>query len=437
MTAAGAARLATRAEAVLAANWRDGSTVPSGNQYPHQWGWDTAYIALGWSWLDERRAAQELESLLRGQWADGRVPHIVFDPGVDESAYFPGPASWDSAGAPGGPSGVATSGLTQPPLHARAALEVAQRTSDGGAADAFLRRVFPQLVAQHDYLAGRRDAGDAGLAAIVHPWESGLDDSPAWDEPLVAVELPPHGVAGYERRDRLHVDPDERPSDAAYDRFVHLMRVYQDGGYADDALAERSEFLVEDPLFNAIWLWSTHALAEIAVWVGEDPGRFREAAAGLHVALLSRLWDGSRFLPRDLRAGRLVEQRTVLSLAPLLDPDLPLDVVRAVALELGSRHFHSEAGIGVASADLLGDDFDRRRYWRGPVWANLNWLLARGLRQHGLAEQASRLETTTLELAERGGIREYFDPLTGSGRGSDDFSWTAAVLLDILRAEHE
>jgi glycogen debranching enzyme len=437
MTAAGAARLATRAEAVLAANWRDGSTVPSGNQYPHQWGWDTAYIALGWSWLDERRAAQELESLLRGQWADGRVPHIVFDPGVDESAYFPGPASWDSAGAPGGPSGVATSGLTQPPLHARAALEVAQRTSDGGAADAFLRRVFPQLVAQHDYLAGRRDAGDAGLAAIVHPWESGLDDSPAWDEPLVAVELPPHGVAGYERRDRLHVDPDERPSDAAYDRFVHLMRVYQDGGYADDALAERSEFLVEDPLFNAIWLWSTHALAEIAVWVGEDPGRFREAAAGLHVALLSRLWDGSRFLPRDLRAGRLVERRTVLPLAPLLDPDLPLDVVRAVALELGSRHFHSEAGIGVASADLLGDDFDRRRYWRGPVWANLNWLLARGLRQHGLAEQASRLETTTLELAERGGIREYFDPLTGSGRGSDDFSWTAAVLLDILRAEHE
>ena len=438
MTAAGAARLAARAEAVLAGNWRDGSTVPSGNQYPHQWGWDTAYIALGWSWLDERRAAQELESLLRGQWADGRVPHIVFDPGVDEHAYFPGPASWDSAGAPGGPAaGVATSGLTQPPLHARAVLEVAQRTSDGAAADAFLRRVFPQLVAQHEYLAGRRDAGGAGLAAIVHPWESGLDDSPAWDEALAAVELPPEGIAGYQRRDRLHVDPDERPSDAAYDRFVHLMRVYQDGGYADDALAARSEFVVEDPLFNAIWLWSTHALAEIASWVGADPGPYREAAAGLHAALLSRLWDAERrrFLPRDLRAGRLVDRRTVLSLAPLLDPDLPAEIARAVADEIDSPHFHSEAGIGVASADLLGADFDRRRYWRGPVWANLNWLLARGLRQHGLTDQAARLEATTLQLAEHGGIREYFDPLTGEGRGSDDFSWTAAVLLDILRAE--
>ena len=435
MTASDAAALAPQAEAVLAANWRDGSTVPSGRQYPHQWGWDAAYIALGWSWLDEGRAAQELESLLRGQWRDGRVPHIVFDPGVAEDAYFPGPAFWDSAGAPAGPAGVATSGLTQPPLHARAALEVAERTTDPQGADAFLRRVFPRLAAQHDYLARRRDAGGGGLAAIVHPWESGLDDSPAWDEPLAAVELPPEGVARYQRRDLLHVAPDERPTDAAYDRFVHLARAYQGGGYADDRLADHSAFLVEDPLFNAIWLWSTHALVEIAERIGEDAGRYREAAAGLHAALLSRLWDAGRqrFLPRDLRAGRLVDRRTVLSLAPLLDPDLPSEVARAVAAELDSPHFHSEAGIGVASTDLLGPDFDRRRYWRGPVWANLNWLLARGLRQHGLTAQAGRLEATTLQLAERGGIREYFDPLTGDGRGSEDFSWTAAVLLDILR----
>ncbi len=76
---------------MLAANWCDGSTVPSLRQYPHQWGWDAAYIALGWSWLDERRAAHELETLLGGQWRDGRIPHIVFDPAFEEGAYFPGP----------------------------------------------------------------------------------------------------------------------------------------------------------------------------------------------------------------------------------------------------------------------------------------------------------------------------------------------------------
>jgi glycogen debranching enzyme len=412
------AALARAAEAVLAANWTGASTVPSRRQYPHQWGWDAAYIAIGWSWIDPRRAGTELESLLAGQWEDGRVPHIVFHPDVPDEAYFPGPAFW------GGP----TSGLTQPPLHARAALEVARRSPDG---DAFLRRVFPRLAAQHAYLAERRDADGGGLAAIVHPWESGLDNSPAWDAPLAAVELPPEGVAPYERRDRQHVDPSERPSDAAYDRFVQLARTYRDGGYEDDGSAA---FLVEDPLFNAIWLWSTHALAEIARRVGADAAPFRAAAERIHAALAERLWDGERFLPRDLRAGRLVESRTILSLGPLLDPDLPPDVLRAVVAELESAHFRGDGGIGVASFDRLAPEFDRRRYWRGPVWANLNWLLARALRAHGLAVPAAALERTTLGLVQGAGMREYFDPLTGEGLGSDDFSWTAAVVTDMLRA---
>jgi glycogen debranching enzyme len=412
------AALARAAEAVLAANWTGASTVPSRRQYPHQWGWDAAYIAIGWSWIDPARAATELESLLAGQWQDGRVPHIVFHPDVPEEAYFPGPAFW------GGP----TSGITQPPLHARAALEVARRSADG---EEFLRRVFPRLAAQHRYLAERRDAGGGGLAAIVHPWESGLDDSPAWDGPLAAVELPPEGVAPYERRDRQHVDASERPSDAAYDRFVQLARDYRDGGYEDRGDAA---FLVEDPLFNAIWLWSTHALAEIARRIGADAAPYREAAGRIHTALLDRLWDGRRFLPRDLRAGRLVETRTILSLGPLLDPDLPGEVLRAVVAELESPHFRGDSGVGVASSDLLAPEFDRRRYWRGPVWANLNWLLARGLRAHGLSAQARALERTTIGLVERAGMREYYDPHTGEGLGSDDFSWTAAVVTDMLHA---
>jgi mannosylglycerate hydrolase MGH1-like protein len=419
----------SNAEAVLRANWAGSSTVPSRRQYPHQWDWDAAFVAIGWSWIDAGRAMQELESILRGQWADGRVPHIVFNPAVPEDAYFPGPAFWVSGEAPGGPPGVATSGLTQPPLHARAALEVARRAGDR--ADAFLRRVFPRLAAQHAYLAGRRDAGGSGLAAIVHPWESGLDDSPAWDEPLAAVELPPGGVARYVRRDREHVDPSERPSDAAYDRFVHLARAYRDGGYADDG---RSAFLVEDPLFNAIWLWSTHALAEIAELVGEDGGPYRDAAAAIHAGLMERLWDpeGARFMARDLRAGRLVDRRTVGTLAPLLDPDLPAAAVRALTDELASPHFRSGAGIGVASYDLLARDADTRRYWRGPVWANLNWLLARGLCGHGLDADADALDAATLQLVAGAGMREYFDPYTGEGRGSTDFSWTAAVIVDVL-----
>ena len=85
-------RLAADARAVLDANWLGASTLPSRTLYPHQWNWDSAFIAMGRSWYDEPRAQQELRSLFRAQWADGRVPHIVFNPSVGEEAYFPGPA---------------------------------------------------------------------------------------------------------------------------------------------------------------------------------------------------------------------------------------------------------------------------------------------------------------------------------------------------------
>lgn len=109
------AELLEAARAVLDANWTGGSTVPSRDLYPHQWSWDSAFIAIGRSWHDQERAQIELESLFAGQWADGRVPHIVFNPEVPADAYFPGPAFWRSSSVAGAPAGAETSGLIQPP----------------------------------------------------------------------------------------------------------------------------------------------------------------------------------------------------------------------------------------------------------------------------------------------------------------------------------
>jgi len=39
---------------------------------------------------------------------------------------------------------------------------------------------------------------------------------------------------------------------------------------------------------------------------------------------------------------------------------------------------------------------------------------------------------SSVELVRRSGFREYFDPLDGSGRGSDRFSWSAALFTDMV-----
>ncbi len=431
------AALASRARAVLDANWLGASTLPSHSLYPHQWNWDSAFIAIGRSWYDQERAELELRTLFGAQWADGKVPSIVFNPAVAEDAYFPGPAFWQSSSrSAAAPRGIETSGITQPAIHARAALEMHRHARDADGSRAFLAWLYPRLVAEHAYLTGSRDPAGIGVPVVVHPWESGLDDSPAWDRDLGAIEIPPSGVPHYVRRDLAHGDPKDRPSDAAYDRFVFLAARYRDSGYDDTRLHDAAPFQIADPLFVSIHLWSEHALAEIATIVGADAGPHREAAARSQAAMLAALWDAQagRFSSLDVRRGERGVEDSIVSFAPLLDPDLPSPQVEAIVSLLHSASFHPASRLGyvVPSYDLEASDFDERLYWRGPVWINTNWLLVAGLRQHGYHSLADQVVESSLGLVANAGFREYFDAFDGTGFGTDSFGWTAALTVDLI-----
>ncbi|MER5337811.1 hypothetical protein [Micromonospora sp. NPDC002717] len=422
------------AVATLDGNWEHDHTVPSRTLYPHQWSWDSAFIALGWAHVRPDRAWRELASLFRAQWADGRVPHIVFNPALRPGSYFPGPEFWDSALAEGAPA-AATSGLVQPPVHAPAAWLAYRRcpSEDGRAA---LRRLYPGLVAQQRYLTTRRDVGGGGLACIVHPWESGLDNSPAWDAPMAAVPADAAVMRAYRRHDTTHADAAHRPTDLDYARYVAIVASYRQHRYRDAELAAHHPFLVECPLFNAAMGAAEHALARIAPVVGADPGPHRERAARITEALVHRLYDPTTgtFQPRDLRADRLVPARTVLGIVPLILPDLPARQATALVAEACSPRFGLAARMDrpLPSHDRTAPDFEPLRYWRGPSWMNVNWLVRRGLLTHGRPDLAAGLRDSMIELVALSGCHEYFHPDTGAGLGSPAFGWTAALLLDVL-----
>ena len=90
--------LDAEAREVLAHNDRGGYTVPNRRVYPFQWNWDSAFVALGFATFDEDRAWRELETLFKGQWADGMVPSIVFHAPSDD--YYPGPPAWGTTHVP-------------------------------------------------------------------------------------------------------------------------------------------------------------------------------------------------------------------------------------------------------------------------------------------------------------------------------------------------
>ncbi len=136
----------------------------------------------------------------------------------------------------------------------------------------------------------------------------------------------------------------------------------------------------------------------------------------------------------DVTRGERGVEDTVISFAPLLDPHLPSAMVDAIVRDLRSASFHPDRphSFVVPSFDLVDPGFDERRYWRGPVWINTNWLLWEGLRQHGHAELAEEIVASSLRLVGRSGFHEYFDPFDGRGFGTDAFGWTAALTIDVI-----
>jgi glycogen debranching enzyme len=427
-------RLRAHAMAVLDANRVDGATRPGPELYPHQWSWDAGFIAIGLAHVDVERARGELRSLLGAQWRNGMVPHIAFQSGF--GAYFPGPETWRIDLSGNAPDDRATSGIVQPPIHATAAWRIHLRSDDEEASLAFLREVHPKLRAWHDYLYRERDAGGTGLVAIRHPWESGEDDSPAWDSPLANIPLGEHPVPEYRRVDLTMVAAHERPTRADYDYYVLLVECFKRRRYDEAAMREHCPFAVEDVLFNVLLVRSGEDLAAIAEVIGEDPTVERERAARTAAALDERLWSENAgcYVGYDRREGRQVSARLAAGFTPLF-AGVPSDERAArMVPELTSVHFWPPEGSGVpvASYDRLAPAFEPRRYWRGPVWVNINWLLWEGLRRYGYERQAAELRDRTLWLVADQGFFEYFDPLTREGLGSPSFSWTAALVLDLL-----
>ena len=418
-------RIVAEATRILEENWRGLYTVPAGGLYPHQWSWDSAFIAIGLRHLSPRRAQQELDSLLAAQWQDGRVPQIVFNPRRDDD-YSPGAGFWRSESIPGSPA-VPTAGLIQPPNHALAVLLVHGADPVESGRRRFLERAYPKLVAWHDYLHHRR-AGDSGLLHIVHPWESGMDNSPFWDAPLAAIDGTYDDAIP--RPDLLHAHVSHRPSNREYGKYLFLAAHYRDNGCDDSAPGH--PFLMEDPTVNALWARSELALAAMAEHLGLDGERHRIRAREITDAMAA-LWHPSLgcYVARDVLTGAPQEFRTVSGLVPLLLPNLPhTDDLLAT---LRGSHFDLGRAALVPSLDLKAESFDPSRYWRGPSWFNTAWLIAKALQERGFEAEAQALALAMTDLAVRNNFPEYLDPYSGEPRGTGRFSWTAALSLDAYR----
>lgn len=407
---------AADARAVLAANDRGGYTVPTAKLYPFQWNWDSAFVAMGFATFDLDRALRELERLAEGQWAEGMIPQIVFHAPAD--TYFPGPEVWGTAHAP------PTSGITQPPVLAIALRMLHERGADA----ARVGKLYRVALDYHRWFWRARDPEGTGLVAMLHPWESGRDNAPAWDGPLARV--PETTTTEVRRRDTGLVDASMRPRDSEYRRFIHIVDTFRAVGWDPARMWQVAPLKVADVGINGILAGAEADLLVLAGTYG-TAAEADEIAARLARAEVAQrgLWcaEIGQYASRDLIDGSLIAAPSSGGFLPLLAGAPDAAHVSALAQTLAA--WRADGQMAVPSAPRHAPGFDARRYWRGPVWAVVNWLVARGFARHGMAGLAAEIDAETRRAIGAAGFVEYFDPLTGEGLGGGVFSWTAAVWL--------
>jgi glycogen debranching enzyme len=173
-------------------------------------------------------------------------------------------------------------------------------------------------------------------------------------------------------------------------------------------------------------------LADLALDLGESAlAAANRARAQNGIAALERLWSepDQQYLCLDRVLGKLVGSRSIGGLMPVF---AAIPKARAHSIARRIDELAAEVSYILPSHDPADQRFDAKRYWRGPVWLVVNYMISDGLTADGEAAVAARITRSGLKLIEESGFAEYYDPHTGEPLGGGRFTWTAAMVLEFL-----
>ena len=330
--------------------------TPSMIHYVGVWQWDAFFHALAYRHVEMHLAQDQIRIVLDHQREDGLIPDAIHDEGAVTHLDYPVDAD-----------------VTKPPLIAWAAYKLYEQNGDRE----FLDEIYEPIVRWNNWWFDNNDTDGNGLCEYQHPYSSGLDDSPLWDDGMP----------------------------------------------------------VQSPDLNTYLYLQQEALAKIAGVIGkeDEAEMWRERAAAMAQRLIDLVWDAESGLFWASKNGSRVNVRTPFNLFPLITGQLPPEISdRLVAHLTDEQEFWSRYPIPTVA--MNDPKYDRHEMWRGPTWVNVNYLLIEGLQRSGYAELARELRKRTLDLiCCRDDIYEYYDPMTGENppKAASMFGWSSAVFIDL------
>jgi len=348
------------------------------------------------------------------------LPQIRFASG--HGGYSPDAGEWGVTKEVSGNSKFETSGITQPPNPGFALWQVYENAEHKQEIIPSLERFYPGLRKYHDFLLTERDPKKEGLASVFHPWATGSDNTPCYDE---AIQKAREWLAekGFEqrikkRKDAVYVAAGQRPKEKDYEVYGRMLGLFVARNYDQKKLFEESPFVVQDVLLNTILKKSLTGMARIAeVLVSHYAGsqqktsfykkefsRNKMLALKVQNAIREKLYDKGTglFYSYDMKADKLITVPTVHSFGPLLGNIASKEQASELIRHLKSeQEFSPKEGFMVPSVPLNSKNFNGIGYARGPIWPVRNWFVAKGLKNYDKA-LAEKVRKQTIELIAQG-----------------------------------
>ncbi|MFN3983550.1 MAG: amylo-alpha-1,6-glucosidase, partial [Caldilinea sp.] len=334
--------------------------TPSKIHYVGVWQWDAFFHALAYRHVERRLAQDQIRIVLDHQREDGMIPDAIHDEGVVTHLTFPVDAD-----------------VTKPPLLAWAAWKLYETDGDRE----FLEEIYEPVVRWNRWWFDHNDTDGDGLPEYQHPFSSGLDDSPLWDDgmPVTSPDL-----------------------------LTYLV------------LQEET-------------------LARIANVIGlnEEAEVWSRRADRLAQRMIDRLWDAEAGLFWAQHRGRRVNVVTPFNLFPLLTGRMPDDIAQRLLARLTdpAQFWTNYPAPTVSRSD---PKYDPLTMWRGPSWVNINYLLKEGLQRIGQQEIAAELRRRTLKMMLEGDdFYEYYHPETRAvpPKAAPLYGWSSALFIEMAIEE--
>lgn len=385
--------------------------APSTTEYTYQWLWDTAFHSIVLTHFDTTWAKSEIKNLLLAQETDGFIPHIIF---WGESYNLPHWAYIESKLS----LRPRTTAITQPPVLALAIEQIFQKDPDVE----FLKEVLPKIAKYHRWLLEHRDPDKDYLISIISPNESGMDELPVFQE-----------IMGYSGDNTAQIHYTYRKADI-------LNQIHR---FNSTTILAKDYFNVEELLFNTCFIESSRSLARLFIKIGDkkETEFFKLVAKNSQAALISKCWDEEDqiFYSVYSEKEKKAKVKTIASLIPLFLSDLDKEIVDALVKKhlLNPKEFWTEYPIPSVSKDesyYFPEDTPIHKIkllWRGPTWINTNWFVIKGLRKYGYNKLADQITEKMVEMIQKEGFREYYNPETGEGYRRKNFAWST-LILDLL-----